>query len=222
MAGGGQGMGLQRNQSMYPGGAPTHGGMGSPFGRAQRPGMGMPGRGMPFGGMNRGFPGQANGQAQGNPYQDSMRAFMQNMGGLGRAGTYFNEPPPPTNGAPPAISDPHRDYGAPQPPRMMDGNGMQAQGLGGVRDAQGNVYADRSASPRAYDAGTFNPAAGQWAQYGDPRAAGSQPFSMQNVNGMNMMNGQLWGPEGLAQGGPAASNFAAHYAPMWNAQRMGR
>lgn len=219
MAGGGMGMGLQRNQSMYPGG-PTPFNQGSGFTR--------PGAGMPFGG---GFPGQGDPRGLGvyamlqglqrgggsgfAPGSGGDMSGMRNMG----SGQYENTPTPtmgPRMSTPFSVQGQAPTMGGTLPPVDVFPS-PKPPTFGGVMGADGNAYADRNSSPRAYTAGPFNPNAGQWAEYGNPNGA---PFA-QTINGTNYLNGTPWAPEMNNTGGPAFQNFVDHYRPIWEAQQNG-
>ncbi len=155
------------------------------------------------------------GMPQGGGLMRLLQMMQQRQGGMGSgvngpAGTGGYSPVPqkpmPYGGMPTGTGG----YSPiPQQPRMMDGSGMLGSGLNtspppqqprifdgsaGVRDAQGNVYADRNSTPRAYTAGAFVPGTSAMGGYG-----GSGGYTQQN--GMNYINGKPFAEEGLTQGG---------------------
>lgn len=114
--------------------------------------------------------------------------------------SYAVAPPPPTPGPKP---DPRTQLASLIAPSM------------GVRDAQGNQFADRNASPRAYTAGAFNPGAGQWGEYGDPTKG---PWSSEIRDGIQYVNGKPYNAQPNASGGIEFTNWEAHHKPIYNAQ----
>lgn len=175
-----------------------------------------------------------NGYAPGG----SMAGQQPRTGGV----SYQPPPPPPTldvAGPTRLAVDPYQDYSPPPPtmePRMgrppgsddLTGFGRPQQPptmapQGGVMGADGQRYADRNSSPRAYTGGAFNPAANQWGDYSQRQGSG---LFGTDAQGINRFNGNVFAPSGLNSGNNDFANFLERFAPQFQRQNgpinMGR
>ncbi len=134
-------------------------------------------------------------------------------GGLTPIDTF--QPPQPTY-QPPMMEQTGGTSPVPQQPRMMDTAGMLPT-QGGVMGADGTMYAGRESAPRAETGGAFNPAAGQWGEYGQTTGDGFWGTR----DGQNYVNGNLFAASGLDSGNTDFSNWMSHHKPMWDAQQAG-
>lgn len=139
------------------------------------------------------------------PFGSPMPTNMQT------GGPYTRQAPPPTQ------LPRFMDTGGMLPPRMSDPFSQSAPPptMNGPRDAQGNVYAGRESTPRAYTGGAFNPAANQWGDYS--QKVGDGLFGT-DANGINRFNGHEFAAESLNQGGIGFGNMLARFAPQFAAQ----
>lgn len=141
------------------------------------------------------------------PFGSPMPTNMQTGGP-----DYSRQAPPPTQ------LPRFMDTGGMLPPRMSDPFTQSAPPptmQGGVRDGQGNVYASRESTPRAYTGGAFNPAANQWGDYSQATGDGLWGTDAQ---GINRVNGHVFAPSGLTSGNTDFANWMARFAPQYAQQ----